>query len=137
MEDVTSTEGGIEQRAGAGDTSQIMENVLAGGDISQVAQVPAEQIMRKVTATKGIEQLVVLKDEIDSVLEEARRKGGSDPGREADLKRLEAARVAAEKGDGEGIADALKGATKWIWEVAKEVGASVTAKLIEHQLGLG
>jgi len=137
MEDVTSQHGDIEQVAGAGDTSQIMKNVLAGGDISQVAQVPADQVMRNVTAANSVKQLVVLRDEMDGVLEEARKKAGSDPAHEADINRLKSARAAADKGDGVGIAVALKGATRWLWEVAKEVGAAVTAKLIEHQLGLG
>jgi hypothetical protein len=137
MENVTSEHGNIEQRAGAGDTSQLMSNILAGRDISQIAEVPAQQVMRDVRAANDVKQLIVLKDEMDAVLEKAREKAGSEPDRQADVRRLEAARVAAGKGDGEGIAAALKGATRWLWEVAKEVGAAVTAKLIESQLGLG
>ena len=136
MEDVTSEQGDIEQEMGA-DGSQIMQHVLAGGDISQVQQVPAEQVMREVTAAKGIKQLIVLKDEMNAVLEDARKKAGSDRARQEDVRRLETARAASEKGDGAGVVAALKGVTKWIWEVAKDVGAAITAKLIEAQLGLG
>jgi hypothetical protein len=52
------------------------------------------------------------------------------------LANLASAREAAEKGDGPTVMEHLKRAGKWIWELAKEVGTSVAAKVIEASVGI-
>ena len=47
-----------------------------------------------------------------------------------------AAEAAAAKGDIDTAVNKMKGAGKWVWGVAKDVGATVAAKLIAQGLGL-
>lgn len=121
-------------------SEQKMSGVKSGGKVVQVANAAARQTMEKIDAAGNVEQLIkIVGNEtaaIASELEILRSKLITyDPNATAELDRLEKAHRAAERGDSSGIVSSLRGAGRWVVDLAKDAGASIVAEIIEKQMG--
>jgi hypothetical protein len=122
-------------------SSQKMRGVKSGGKVLQKANVPTEQEMDEIDATGDVEQLIEVAGKIDpkkmeaelTKLHEELKK--HDPNATAELQRVGNAEAAAKRGDSSGAASSLTGAGQMVLNLAKELGTSIVAKIIEKQMG--
>jgi len=84
----------------------------------------------------GVREVVNLRQEISALKSEAEKRARTADQHEA-IKKLGEAEVAAQSGTPSKVVEKLRAAGSWIADVAKELGSSVIAKLIEGQLHLG
>jgi hypothetical protein len=100
----------------------------------EVTVIDHLQLINKEDGTE--EKIDRLLKQLSTLEAEAARRAQTPEQKQA-VERVTEARVAAEKGNRAGIVAKLKSAGGWIGEIAKELGSSVIAKIIEGQLGLG
>jgi hypothetical protein len=100
----------------------------------EVTVIDHLQLINKEDGTE--EKIDRLLKQLSTLEAEAARRAQTPEQKQA-VERVAEARVAAEKGNRAGIVAKLKSAGGWIGEIAKELGSSVIAKIIEGQLGLG
>ena len=81
------------------------------------------------------EQLHNLPQQLLELENETAKRAQTAEQREA-VKRIHEAKEEARGGSESGVIEKLKAAGGWAAEIAKEIGASVIAKIIEGQLGL-
>jgi hypothetical protein len=84
----------------------------------------------------GAREALNVHQEITNLRSEAEKRAQTPDQHEA-VKRLAEAEAAAKSGPPSKVVEKLKAAGGWIAEIAKELGSSVIAKLIEGQLHLG
>lgn len=81
------------------------------------------------TVAKLAEELALLRSEL-------RRSSDNSAEQDAAIGAVAAAERAARKGDGQKALDALKGAGKWVFDIAEKIGVAVAASALKSALGL-
>ena len=82
------------------------------------------------------EQVTQLLAKLTALEDEAAKRAQTPEQHEA-VQKVREAKEDAKKGDRSGVISKLQAAGEWIGTIAEELGASVIAKIIEGQLGLG
>jgi hypothetical protein len=110
---------------------------LAKYDIHDNPQVTIIDMLNLVNPQDNShEQVTQLLDKLTALEDEAAKRAQTPEQHEA-VQKVREAKEDAKKGDRSGVVSKLRAAGEWIGQIAKELGASVIAKVIEGQLGLG
>lgn len=80
--------------------------------------------------------LKTLAEQLGQVIAAAKTQA-TEPEHQMAIGAIEAAKVAAEKGDESKAMTFLKSAGKWTLDIATDIGAKIAAELIKAQIGLG
>jgi hypothetical protein len=123
------------------DVRQTMKKVKSGGSVKQQSSVPVTQDMDDIDAAGGVDQIIQeAGNQPGKIAAEVKRLRDAvaafDPHAATELSRLDAAEVAARRGDGAAALGHLKGLGRWVGKIAADIGAGVLAKIIEAQMGI-